>query len=190
MRTILKRSTKIQQAIFKKRTTIRTNPHESTQIRIDIRTNPNKSARIYTNLHESTQSRFKALQALFLADIAHYNYKSSCGLSKGLKWACTHAQFFKWGSLIPLKVHFRELRPSPSKLGKSTFVCTKVQLAILCALGNRLGLSRVQTWLLCQWLMGLHLTVALLPCCRHRHCQDKDRWFLDIPLTLQWLMVH
>ena len=47
--------------------------------------NPNKSTRIYTNLHESTQSRFKALQALFLADIAHYNYKSSCGLSKGLK---------------------------------------------------------------------------------------------------------
>jgi len=54
------------------------------------------STRIYTNLHqylhESTQihmnrhkSRFKALQALFLADIAHYNYKSSCGLSKGLK---------------------------------------------------------------------------------------------------------
>ena len=31
------------------------------------------------------KSRFKALQALFLADIAHYNYKSSCGLSKGLK---------------------------------------------------------------------------------------------------------
>ena len=34
---------------------------------------------------KSIQSRFKALQALFLADIAHYNYKSSCGLSKGLK---------------------------------------------------------------------------------------------------------
>ena len=64
--------------------------------------NPNKSTRICTNLHESTpidinlhqstsiyinrhKSRFKALQALFLADIAHYNYKSSCGLSKGLK---------------------------------------------------------------------------------------------------------
>lgn len=31
------------------------------------------------------KSRFKALQALFLADIAHYNYKCSCGLSKGLK---------------------------------------------------------------------------------------------------------
>ena len=61
MRTILKRSTKIQQAIFKKRTTFR------------------------TNLHQSAQSRFKALQALFLADIAHYNYKCSCGLSKGLK---------------------------------------------------------------------------------------------------------
>ena len=47
---------------------------------------------IYTNLHESTsiyinrhKSRFKALQALFLADIAHYNNKSCCGLSKGLK---------------------------------------------------------------------------------------------------------
>jgi hypothetical protein len=35
--------------------------------------------------HKCRQSRFKALQALFLADIAHYNYKSSCGLSKGLK---------------------------------------------------------------------------------------------------------
>lgn len=50
-----------------------------------IYTNLHQSARIYTNLHESAQSRFKALQALFLADIAHYNYKSSCGLSKGLK---------------------------------------------------------------------------------------------------------
>ena len=68
MRTILKRTTKIQQAIFKKRTTIDTNPHESTPI--------------HTNRHKS---HFKALQALFLADIAHYNYKSSCGLSKGLK---------------------------------------------------------------------------------------------------------
>ena len=170
------------------------------------------------------KSRFKALQALFLADIAHYNYKSSCGLSKGLKMLASmilpplsKVVLEAWGKCVlgytllpnccaenglhpciifqvgkpkPLKVHFRELRPSPSKLGKSTFVHTKVQLAILCALGNRLGLSRVQTWLLCQWLMGLHLTVALLPCCRHRHCQDKDRWFLDIPLTLQWLMVH
>ena len=58
----------------------------------------------------------------------------SCGLVsmvvRFLKMACTHVSFFKWGSLIPLKVHFRELRPYPSKLGKSTFVCTKVQLAI------------------------------------------------------------
>ena len=88
MRTILKRSTKIQQAIFKKRTTIDTNPHESTP----IHTNRHQSTRIDTNPHESTpihtnrhKSHFKALQALFLADIAHYNYKSSCGLSKGLK---------------------------------------------------------------------------------------------------------
>ena len=53
-------------------------PNQSEQIRIDIRTNPNKSEQI-------RKSRFKALQALFLADIAHYNYKGSCGLSKGLK---------------------------------------------------------------------------------------------------------
>ena len=58
-----------------------TNLHQSTS----ICTNLHQSARIYTNLHESAQSRFKALQALFLADIAHYNYKCSCGLSKGLK---------------------------------------------------------------------------------------------------------
>ena len=55
MRTILKRTTKIE----------------------------NKIIQIGTK--KSIQSRFKALQALFLADIAHYNYKCSCGLSKGLK---------------------------------------------------------------------------------------------------------
>ena len=60
---------------------IYTNLHQSTR----IYTNLHESTPIYTNLHESTQSRFKALQALFLADIAHYNYKGSCGLSKGLK---------------------------------------------------------------------------------------------------------
>jgi len=62
-------------------TPIYTNLHQSTR----IYTNLHQSAPIYTNLHQSTQSRFKALQALFLADIAHYNYKGSCGLSKGLK---------------------------------------------------------------------------------------------------------
>ena len=53
---------------------------------MDIYTNRHgylhESTSIYTNRHKS---RFKALQALFLADIAHYNYKGSCGLSKGLK---------------------------------------------------------------------------------------------------------
>ena len=57
------------------------NLHQSTRIYINL----HESTPICTNLHESTQSRFKALQALFLADIAHYNYKGSCGLSKGLK---------------------------------------------------------------------------------------------------------
>ena len=64
-----------------KSTPICTNLHQSTP----ICTNLHKSTPICTNLHKSTQSRFKALQALFLADIAHYNYKCSCGLSKGLK---------------------------------------------------------------------------------------------------------
>ena len=44
--------------------------------------NLHQSTSIYINRHKS---RFKALQALFLADIAHYNNKSCCGLSKGLK---------------------------------------------------------------------------------------------------------
>ena len=66
-------------------TRIYINLHLSTWISTRIYTNLHQSTRICTNLHESTQSRFKALQALFLADIAHYNYKCSCGLSKGLK---------------------------------------------------------------------------------------------------------
>jgi hypothetical protein len=65
------------------------NPNKSTP----IYTNLHQSTRIYTNLHESTQSRFKALQALFLADIAHYNYKGSCGLSKGLKMLASIMHF-------------------------------------------------------------------------------------------------
>jgi hypothetical protein len=52
-----------------------------------------QSAPIYTNPHKSAQSRFKALQALFLADIAHYNYKCSCGLSKGLKMLASMMHF-------------------------------------------------------------------------------------------------
>ena len=69
-------------------TSIYMNLHESTSIYMNL----HQSTSIYMNLHQSTsiyinrhKSRFKALQALFLADIAHYNYKSSCGLSKGLK---------------------------------------------------------------------------------------------------------
>ena len=59
--------------------------HQSTPIYTNLHQSTWISTPIYTNLHQSTQSRFKALQALFLADIAHYNYKGSCGLSKGLK---------------------------------------------------------------------------------------------------------
>ena len=55
--------------------------------------NLHESTPIYINLHQSTQSRFKALQALFLADIAHYNYKGSCGLSKGLKMLASIMHF-------------------------------------------------------------------------------------------------
>ena len=36
---------------------------------------------------------FKALQALFFTDIAHYNYKGSCGLSRGLKWLAIMLHF-------------------------------------------------------------------------------------------------
>jgi len=58
------------------------NPHRYPNQSERFRTNPNESTPIRTNRHKS---RFKALQALFLADIAHYNNKSCCGLSKGLK---------------------------------------------------------------------------------------------------------
>ena len=71
------------------------NRHQSEQIRI----NPNVSEQIRINPNVSEQirkSRFKALQALFLADIAHYNYKGSCGLSNPLSKVVLEA----WGKCV------------------------------------------------------------------------------------------
>ena len=55
--------------------------------------NKDRKQIIQIGTKKSIQSRFKALQALFLADIAHYNYKGSCGLSMGLKWLAIMLHF-------------------------------------------------------------------------------------------------
>lgn len=55
--------------------------------------NKDRKQIIQIGTKKSIQSRFKALQALFLMDIAHYNHKGGCGLSRGLKWLAIMLHF-------------------------------------------------------------------------------------------------